>query len=78
MCNFVIDGFNAIKLLQTINISNILINFNQYPENKLTIKMVRSRLSLNNYQIYIPTGAFKDAAGNKNSKYLSMFKTSKY
>jgi uncharacterized repeat protein (TIGR01451 family) len=46
--------------------------------NKLTIKMVRSRLSLNNYQIYIPTGAFKDSAGNKNSKYLSTFKTSKY
>lgn len=46
--------------------------------NKLTIKMVRSRLSLNNYQIYIPTGAFKDAAGNKNSKYLSTFKTGKY
>lgn len=46
--------------------------------NKLTLKMVRSRLSLNNYQIYIPTGAFKDQAGNKNSKYLSKFKTSKY
>lgn len=47
-------------------------------DNKLTIKMVRSRLSLNNYQIYIPTGAFKDAAGNKNSKYISTFKTGKY
>ncbi|MTK63402.1 MAG: hypothetical protein F8N15_02425 [Methanobacterium sp.] len=46
--------------------------------NKLTLKMVRSRLSLNNYQIYIPTGAFKDQAGNKNSKYVSKFKTSKY
>lgn len=46
--------------------------------NKLTLKMVRSRLSLNNYQIYIPTGAFKDQAGNKNSKYISNFKTSKY
>ncbi len=47
-------------------------------ENKLTIKMVRSRLSLNNYQIYVPTGAVKDAAGNKNSKYISTFKTGKY
>jgi len=46
--------------------------------NKLTLKMVRSRLSLNNYQIYIPTDAFKDAAGNKNSKYISNFKTTKY
>jgi uncharacterized repeat protein (TIGR01451 family) len=43
--------------------------------NKLTLKMVRSRLSLNKYQISIPTGAFKDAAGNKNSKYISNFKT---
>ncbi len=46
--------------------------------NKLTIKMVRSRLSLNSYQVYIPTGAVKDRAGNKNSKYISTFKTSKY
>lgn len=46
--------------------------------NKLTVKMVRSRLSLNSYQIYIPTGAVKDTAGNKNSKYISNFKTSKY
>jgi hypothetical protein len=46
--------------------------------NKLTLKLVRSRLSLNNYQIYIPTGAVKDKAGNKNSKYISTFKTGKY
>lgn len=45
--------------------------------NKLTLKMVRTRLSFNNYQIYIPTGAFKDRAGNKNSKYISNFKTCK-
>jgi uncharacterized repeat protein (TIGR01451 family) len=46
--------------------------------NNLTLKMVRSRLGLNNYQISIPTGAFKDSAGNKNSKYISNFKTVKY
>ncbi|UTB31794.1 MAG: Ig-like domain-containing protein [Methanobacterium sp. ERen5] len=46
--------------------------------NKLTLKMARSRLSLNNYQIYIPKGALKDAAGNKNSKYIVTFKTGKY
>lgn len=46
--------------------------------NTVTIKMTISRLSLNNYQVYIPKGAVKDKAGNNNSKYVLNFKTSKY
>ncbi len=46
--------------------------------NTITIKMTISRLSLNNYQIYIPSDAVKDTAGNKNTKYVLNFKTSKY
>ena len=46
--------------------------------NKLTIKMTRSRLSLNNYQIYIPKGAIKDKAGNNNTPSIIKFKTSRY
>jgi predicted outer membrane repeat protein len=46
--------------------------------NTVTIKMTVSRLSLNNYQVYIPTSAVKDTAGNNNSKYVLHFKTSKY
>ena len=43
--------------------------------NTLTIKMLKNRLSRNNYEVYIPTGAVKDLAGNKNSKYIINFKT---
>ncbi len=46
--------------------------------NTLTIKMTRSRLSLNTYRVYIPAGAVKDAAGNKNTGYVLKFKTKKY
>ncbi len=46
--------------------------------NTLTLKMTKSRLSHDTYQVYIPTGAIKDAAGNKNSKYTTKFKTRKY
>ena len=46
--------------------------------NKLTIKMTRSRLSLNNYQIYIPKGAIKDKAGNNNTQSIIKFKTGRY
>lgn len=46
--------------------------------NIITIKMTMSRLSLNNYQIVIPTGSVKDTAGNINSIYKLNFKTSKY
>lgn len=46
--------------------------------NVLTLKMTKSRLSQDTYQVYIPTGAIKDAAGNKNSKYTLKFKTSRY
>ena len=46
--------------------------------NTVTIKMTMSRLSLNNYQLVIPTGAVKDTAGNNNSKYVLNFKTRKY
>ncbi|PKL69103.1 MAG: hypothetical protein CVV28_03025 [Methanobacteriales archaeon HGW-Methanobacteriales-1] len=46
--------------------------------NTLTIKMTRSRLSLNTYRVYIPAGAVKDAAGNKNKGYVLKFKTIKY
>lgn len=46
--------------------------------NTLTIKMTKSRLSLNTYQVYIPAGAVKDTAGNKNTGYVLKFKTTKY
>jgi PKD repeat protein len=46
--------------------------------NTITIKMTRSRLSLDNYQVYIPTSAVKDLAGNNNSQYVLKFKTSRY
>ncbi|MTK64219.1 MAG: hypothetical protein F8N15_06820 [Methanobacterium sp.] len=46
--------------------------------NTITLKMTVSRLSLNNYQVYIPTSAVKDTAGNYNSQYVLNFKTSKY
>ena len=46
--------------------------------NTITLKMTANRLSLNNYQIYIPTSAVKDTVGNKNSKYVLNFKTNKY
>ncbi|MDP3033842.1 MAG: Ig-like domain-containing protein [Methanobacteriaceae archaeon] len=46
--------------------------------NTLTIKMTKSRLSLNTYQVYIPAGAVKDIAGNKNTGYVLKFKTIKY
>lgn len=43
--------------------------------NTLTIKMLKNRLNRNNYEVYIPTGAIKDLAGNKNRAYLLNFKT---
>jgi hypothetical protein len=46
--------------------------------NTITLKMTTSRLSLNNYQVYIPISAVKDTTGNKNNKYVLNFKTSKY
>jgi len=46
--------------------------------NTITLKMAKSRLRHNNYQVYIPISAVKDAAGNKNTNYLLNFKTSKY
>ena len=46
--------------------------------NTITIKMARSRLSLDNYQVYIPTAAVKDLAGNNNIQYVLKFKTSRY
>jgi methionine-rich copper-binding protein CopC len=42
----------------------------------LTLKMTYSRLSKNNYQVYLPAGAVKDASGNSlASSYLFQFKT---
>ncbi|UTB32329.1 MAG: PQQ-binding-like beta-propeller repeat protein [Methanobacterium sp. ERen5] len=43
--------------------------------NTITIKMLKNRLNRNKYEVYIPTGAVKDLAGNRNSKYLINFKT---
>ncbi|UTB32330.1 MAG: PQQ-binding-like beta-propeller repeat protein [Methanobacterium sp. ERen5] len=43
--------------------------------NTITIKMLKNRLNKNKYEVYIPTGAFKDLAGNKNNAYLLNFKT---
>jgi predicted outer membrane repeat protein len=46
--------------------------------NTITIKMIRSRLSHNHYQVIIPTSAVKDKAGNTNKKCLINFKTRRY
>ena len=46
--------------------------------NTITIKMTMSRLSFNTYQIFIPTDAVKDQAGNNNTKYTLNFKSGKY
>jgi hypothetical protein len=46
--------------------------------NVLTLKMTKSRLSHDTYQVYIPTNAIKDTAGNKNTRYVLKFKTSRY
>lgn len=43
--------------------------------NTLTIQMLKNRLKGNNYEVYIPTGAVKDLAGNNNSKCLINFRT---
>ncbi len=77
------------KICKGINFANIYIKnlstgkiakstITSISGNTITLKMSISRLSLNNYQIYIPTGAVKDTAGNKNTKYILNFKTSKY
>ena len=65
-----------IKNLNTCKIATSTVT--SIKGNIITIKMSKSRLSLNNYQIIIPTGSVKDKAGNKNSKYVLNFKTSKY
>jgi predicted outer membrane repeat protein len=46
--------------------------------NTITVKMIRSRLSYNHYQVIIPTSAVKDKAGNTNKKCLINFKTRRY
>ena len=43
--------------------------------NTISIKMTSSRFKLDNYQVYIPTSAVKDTAGNNNSQYALKFKT---
>ena len=77
------------KISKSINFSNIYIKnistgkivkstVKSISGNTITLIMTRSRLSLNNYQVYIPTKAVKDTAGNNNIKYVLNFKTSKY
>lgn len=77
------------KIVKSVNFTNIYIKnlktgkiakstITSINGNTLTLKMTKSRLSLNNYQIVIPTGSVKDTVGNNNSKYLLNFKTSKY
>lgn len=65
-----------IKNINTGKITTSTVtSINRYT---LTLKMSKSRLGLNNYQVVIPAGAVKDKAGNKNIKYVLNFKTSKY
>ena len=64
-----------IKNLTTGKITQVTITLSG---NTITIKMTRSRLSLDNYQVYIPTSTVKDLAGNNNSLYTLKFKTSRY
>lgn len=76
------------KILKGSDYSNIQIkNMNTHKivsitktvsGNKLTIKMTRSRLSQDTYQIYIPKGAIKDNAGNTNNQSIIQFKTRRY
>ena len=46
--------------------------------NTLTLKMTKSRLSHDTYQVYIPSNSIKDTAGNNNARYVLKFKTSRY
>jgi outer membrane protein assembly factor BamB len=64
-----------IKNLTTGKITHISTTISG---NTLTIKMIKSRLSLNSYQVYIPANAVKDNAGNNNKQYILTFKTSKF
>ncbi len=76
------------KIMKGVNFSNIHIkNLTtgkitkttiKITGNELTIKMTKSRLSLNKYEVYIPTNAVKDTKGNNNTKYVLNFKTGKY
>lgn len=64
-----------IKNMNTSKITHIKVTVSG---NTLTIQMLKNRLSRNNYEVYIPTGAVKDLAGNNNSKYVINFKTRRY
>lgn len=64
-----------IKNMSTSKITHTTVTISG---NTLTIKMLKKRLNRNNYEIYIPANAFKDMAGNKNTKYVLKFKTRKY
>lgn len=61
--------------LKNINTNQIVSINKSVTGNKLTIKMVKSRLSSNKYQLYIPQEAVKDHAGNNNNKKVLNFKT---
>jgi len=64
-----------IKNMSTGKITHTTVTVNG---NTLTIKMLKNRLNRNNYEVYIPTGAVKDLAGNNNTKYLLNFRTKAY
>jgi len=63
-----------IKNMSTGKITQTTVTVNG---NTLTIKMLKSRLTKNNYQVYIQAGAVKDLAGNNCIKYVINFKTRK-
>ncbi|UTB33484.1 MAG: Ig-like domain-containing protein [Methanobacterium sp. ERen5] len=69
-------GTNFSKLfIKNMSTGKIVKSTTIINGNTITLKMTMSRLKLNNYQVYIPTGSVKDNAGNNNSRYVLNFKT---
>ena len=69
-------GTNFSKLfIKNMSTGKIVKSTTIINGNTITLKMTMSRLKLNNYQVYIPTGSVKDNAGNNNIRYVLNFKT---
>ena len=72
----IIQGANFSKIyIKNMSTGKITQTTVAISGNTLTIKMIKNRLNRNNYEVYIPTNAVKDQAGNNNTKYLLNFRT---
>ncbi len=64
--------------IKNLNTGKKVVITKSIKNNTLTIKMASKRFAYNTYQIYIPTGALKDNAGNNLAKTTTIkFKTGK-